>query len=131
MMMDQHTVDYVSSLPAVESATNDRITYTDEFKHRIAAGYRNGQSPVAMFRAAGLGPELIGYKRIERCVARWRTLEPGSDGTNTVTRDMGRHESVQGAAPMSVILAQEARINGLEERLAHVTEILRGLGVEA
>ena len=33
-----------------------------------------------MFREAGLGPELIGYKRIEQCVARWRGLDPTDDG---------------------------------------------------
>lgn len=117
MMMDKRTVEYVRSLPAVANATSDRITYTEEFKHRVAAGRRRGESPVAMFREAGLGPEVIGYKRIERCVARWRTLEP--DG------------SIQDYAPMGVVLAQEARINGLEERLGQVTEVLRGLGVGA
>lgn len=80
MMMDEHVVEYVSGLSAVKSVTNGRIRYTDEFKRRVAAGYRRGESPVAMFRKAGLGPEVIGYKRIERCVARWRDLAPEGDG---------------------------------------------------
>lgn len=61
-----------------------------------------------MFRKAGLGPEVIGYKRIERCVARWRDL-----------------------APMGVVLAQEERINALERRLGHVAAVLQGMGVDA
>ena len=80
MMMDEHVVEYVSGLPAVKSVTNGRIRYTDEFKRRVAAGYRRGESPVAMFRKAGLGPEVIGYKRIEQCVARWRDLAPEGAG---------------------------------------------------
>ena len=60
MMMDEHVVEYVSGLPAVKSVTNDRIRYTDEFKRRVAEGYRRGESPVAMFRKAGLGSEVIG-----------------------------------------------------------------------
>lgn len=64
MMMDEHVVEYVSGLPAVKSVTNDRIRYTDEFKRRVAEGYRRGESPVAMFRKAGLGPEVIGYKSV-------------------------------------------------------------------
>ena len=32
----------------------------------------NGESPTVLFREAGLGPELIGEKRIERCMHRWR-----------------------------------------------------------
>ena len=49
MMMDEHVVEYVSGLPAVKSVTNDRIRYTDEFKRRVAEGYRRGESPVAMW----------------------------------------------------------------------------------
>ena len=31
-----------------------------------------GESPTYLFREAGLGPEFIGEKRIERCMDRWR-----------------------------------------------------------
>lgn len=31
-----------------------------------------GARPVDVFRSAGVGPEVIGRKRIERCVSRWR-----------------------------------------------------------
>ena len=34
--------------------------------------YLAGESPTKIFREAGLPPELIGYKRIERSVARWK-----------------------------------------------------------
>ena len=50
MMMDEHVVEYVSGLPAVKSVTNDRIRYTDEFKRRVAEGYRRGESPVFMVK---------------------------------------------------------------------------------
>lgn len=26
----------------------------------------------AIFREAGLDPKIIGYKRVERCIARWK-----------------------------------------------------------
>ena len=109
MMMDERTMEYVASLPAVKAVSAGRIRYADDFKRRVAEGYRRGESPVEMFRKAGLGPEVIGYKRIERCVARWR---------DTMPEDV---ES-RGSAPMSVVLAQEARINGLERRLQRVVE---------
>ena len=75
MMMDDHVVEYVSGLPAVKSVTNDRIRYTDEFKRRVAEGYRRGESPVAMFRKAGLGP--VGHRiqedrTVRRALARPR-----------------------------------------------------------
>ena len=115
-------LDCLSSLPAVKAVKSGRIMYADEFKRRVAADCRRGESPVEMFRAAGLGPELIGYKRIERCVARWRGLDPTDDGKALPPR---------GSAPMIVVLAQEGRINAIERRLVHVTDVLREMGVDA
>ena len=100
-------LDCLSSLPAVKAVKSGRIMYADEFKRRVAAG---------------LGPELIGYKRIERCVARWRGLDPTDDGKALPPR---------GSAPMIVVLAQEGRINAIERRLVHVTDVLREMGVDA
>ena len=65
-------IKYLKSLSAVAEATAKRITYTDDFKRYCVVHYNEGASPVRMFREAGLDPVLIGYKRIERCLARWR-----------------------------------------------------------
>lgn len=65
-------IKYLKSLSAVAEATAKRITYTDDFKRYCVVHYNEGASPVRMFREAGLDPALIGYKRIERCLARWR-----------------------------------------------------------
>lgn len=65
-------IKYLKSLSAVAEATAKRITYTDDFKRYRVVHYNEGASPVRMFREAGLDPALIGYKRIERCLARWR-----------------------------------------------------------
>ena len=67
-------VEYLRSLPVVAEATSRRITYTESFKHNCMRRYHAGESPVELFREAGLDPSLIGYKRIERCFARWRRL---------------------------------------------------------
>lgn len=63
---------YLMSLPAVLSISGRRIYYAPEFRDDCLRRYEHGESPVAMFREAGLDPKLIGYKRIERCFARWR-----------------------------------------------------------
>ena len=65
-------IKYLKSLSAVAEATAKRITYTDDFKRYCVVHYNEGASPVRMFREAGLDPALIGYKRIERSVARWK-----------------------------------------------------------
>ena len=62
-------IDYLYSLPAVVRVTKSRITYAEAFKRECARRYMMGESPTRVFREAGLDPALIGYKRVERCVA--------------------------------------------------------------
>lgn len=59
-------------LPAVANVSKDRITYSNAFKQVCVIRHLAGESPTKIFREAGLPPELIGYKRIERSVARWK-----------------------------------------------------------
>lgn len=59
-------------LPAVANVSKDRIMYSNAFKQVCVIRYLAGESPTKIFREAGLPPELIGYKRIERSVARWK-----------------------------------------------------------
>ncbi len=66
---------YLMSLPAVETVTQGRIFYAEEFKVDCMRRYHAGDSPVMIFGEAGLYSSLIGYKRIERCIARWREDE--------------------------------------------------------
>lgn len=65
-------VAYLRTLPAVAEATPNRITYAERFKCECLRRYLAGESPVELFREAGLDPALVGYKRIERSFARWR-----------------------------------------------------------
>ena len=66
---------YLASLPAVESVSASRIRYSDHFRVEAMCRYNAGESSSAIFREAGLDPKLIGYKRIERCIARWKQQE--------------------------------------------------------
>ncbi|MEJ5922051.1 HTH domain-containing protein [Bifidobacterium thermophilum] len=65
---------YLRSLPAVVAVSAGRIRYTEAFKRVCMRQYRQGKSPARIFREAGLDSALIGYKRIERCIARWRNI---------------------------------------------------------
>ena len=48
--------------------TLDAVEFRDDCMRR----YAEGGSPAAIFREAGLDPKIIGYKRVERCIARWK-----------------------------------------------------------
>ena len=63
---------YLSSLPAVKSVSASHIRYTESFRVECMCRYDAGESPSSIFREAGLDPKLIGYKRVERCIARWK-----------------------------------------------------------
>ncbi len=63
---------YLASLPAVRSVSASHIRYTDQFRVECMCRYDAGESPSSIFREAGLDPKLIGYKRVERCIARWK-----------------------------------------------------------
>ena len=76
---------YLESLPAVKSVGRDRIMYAEGFKRECVRRYAAGESPVAIFRSAGLDPSLIGYKRIERCFARWKRTVRFDDPADDMT----------------------------------------------
>jgi hypothetical protein len=68
----QAEVYYLNTLPAVERASADRITYSHDFQVRCMAQYLRGNGPTSIFASAGLDPKIIGGKRIERAIARWK-----------------------------------------------------------
>ena len=67
---------YLSSLDAIDNVDkSSRIHYAARFRDECMRRYRAGEQPTALFREAGLDPELIGAKRIERAFARWRQAD--------------------------------------------------------
>ncbi len=66
---------YLRSLPVVKDVSATRITYSDKFKVECVRRYLKGDSARRIFRDAGLEPSLIGVKRIERCVSRWKNTK--------------------------------------------------------
>lgn len=59
-------------LRAVVKVSPSRIRYAEWFKRECVMRADAGESPTYLFREAGLEPEFIGEKRIERCMDRWR-----------------------------------------------------------
>ena len=82
---DDDEIDYLRSLPAVNSVGRNRIRYTGQFREYCMQRYRAGDSPTGIFRDVGLDPSLIGYKRIERCIARWKQQEERNKRRNEHT----------------------------------------------
>ena len=68
-------VEYLRSVPAVKKVAKNRITYARAFQLYCMARYLRGDGPTAIFRSVGLDPDVVGRKRIERCIARWKQDE--------------------------------------------------------
>ncbi|GAA0829941.1 hypothetical protein GCM10008915_07300 [Bifidobacterium pullorum subsp. gallinarum] len=112
---------YLSSLPAVERVTGDRIFYTEAFKEECMRRYCAGESASRIFAEAGMPSRLIGYKRIERAIARWsKSVSDGERGGAVPQRatDVGK------PTPMDVM----ACMRRIEERLACIESRLDKLG---
>lgn len=133
-------IRYLESLPAVERATPSRIWYTDSFKRDCVRRYNHGESPAEMFRRAGLDSSLIGYKRIERNLDRWKRLY--GDDVSDATEDFEIDASSRWVSSKSghdidpdydeqlevlrLIVSQQARrIDQLERELAQLRETVR------
>lgn len=56
----------------VDVSERGRIRWAAWFRREVVSRTRAGEGPTRVFREHGLGPEVIGRKRIERCMARWR-----------------------------------------------------------
>ncbi|WP_146143590.1 hypothetical protein [Bifidobacterium callitrichos] len=100
-------------MPAVARASATRIRYADDFRRACLERYRHGESPTALFREAGLDPKLVGYKRIERCFARWKRqeleLSGGIDGGDAMTGDHAASTTSRGMTPppASILVRQD------------------------
>ena len=65
--------------PAVIGTTSRRITYASWFRRYAVIMSRRGERPADIFRGVGLDPGILGTKRIERCMNRWRTEYAGTE----------------------------------------------------
>ncbi|KAA8821414.1 hypothetical protein [Bifidobacterium vespertilionis] len=63
----------LEALDAVEEISPaGKIRYSEEFRSRAIREYETGRSPAQIFADAGFPLEIVGNKRIERALYRWR-----------------------------------------------------------
>ena len=65
-------IQIIAANPNITTVNGNRVVYTDVFKHHFMREYLSGKGPTQIFREAGLAPELLGSKRIERATDRWK-----------------------------------------------------------
>ena len=106
---------YLRSLPAVKEVSASRITYANWFKVECVRRYLKGEPARRIFREAGLEPSLIGSKRIERCVSRWKSDgfimgEAAKEKTEDLDDEKSNIDAVGGGLPKPKTLLENYNI---------------------
>ena len=121
----QAEVYYLNTLPAVERASMDRITYSREFQVRCMAQYLRGNGPTSIFASAGLNPKIVGSKRIERAIARWK-----ADPQIMTEAQSFANEAAADQRDLLVI-SQSMTIAWLEKKVMDLQDQLRSMEAHA
>ncbi|MBW3088779.1 hypothetical protein KIH77_08570 [Bifidobacterium sp. 82T24] len=68
----RHLLEALDAVDYVDE--RGHIHYTTAFAQHAVEEYYRGKGPKRIFVEAGFPVEIIGYKRIERALQRWRRL---------------------------------------------------------
>ncbi|GGI15269.1 hypothetical protein GCM10007377_15060 [Galliscardovia ingluviei] len=80
-MLDSHVLKQLEQLDAVDFIDRrGRIHYAHWFVGYALDQYVQGKGPKQIFIEAGFPVEIMGYKRVERAMSRWRKTA-GIDAT--------------------------------------------------
>jgi len=127
-MLTQEEISRLAVNPYVSNVTENRITYTEDFKLLFLKEYYEGKKTMRIFKDAGFDITLIGSKRIERCSARWREANAsGTLGEKYETNDFYEHHKTDNEKTMleRIIKQQAEEISQLKEK---ITQLERAAG---
>lgn len=134
-------MNYFRKLKAVKKVTPKRLYYTEGFQRHAIEQYKAGEPPSRIFRRAGLHPQLIGYKRIERAFHRWlrpdreddmleNETTPNEVSTSSIEQPAVSANDVEGGVEASGTMANPQFVETLDSinaRLEEITIIMAGL----
>ncbi|OZG60651.1 transposase [Bifidobacterium lemurum] len=128
-------LEYLRMLPAVKSVNGSHIYYSSQFQKECMRRYAQGERPSKIFRDAGLSPQIIGHKRIERCIARWKQLDHLSDGEDGDEGDeifnMRRDPVDDNRMLLQLLMQQSNYTQVLQQENTKLRETVKRLTAEA
>lgn len=128
-------LEYLRMLPAVRSVNGSHIYYSSQFQKECMRRYAQGERPSKIFRDAGLSPQIIGHKRIERCIARWKQLDYLSDNENNgeSAETFNTHQDPIGDSRMllQLLMQQSNYTQVLQQENMKLRETVKRLTAEA
>ena len=119
----EQEIESLEALPAVAHASASRIVYSHEFQLYCMHRYLHGEKPSVIFASVGLPSRLIGYKRIERAINRWKR------DSNLMWEAKMRQETTDFSADLRNTMIQDnyEKIRMLNERLTLLERQLEAL----
>lgn len=124
--LTKEEVEILKENPYVKDVNENRVMYTEEFKHRFINEYFNGKAPTAIFIEAGFDVRILGSKRIERASARWREANASGNLAAKMPNNNFYHSRTNVYSVMNdKIKKQEEEINRLKERMAKLEEMIQ------
>jgi transposase len=121
IIFNEHQIRLLEANPNVASVSDRAIQYTSEFKMHAVKENLTGKGPVQIFIEAGFDLEMIGLKKAQSALDRWRTTyktygEAGLLEERRGKGSTGRPTSKQ-LSPEKKLEKAEARIKYLEAEL--------------
>ena len=121
IIFNEHQQRQLEANPNVKSVTERAIQYTPGFKLQAVKQNQAGKGPAEIFQAAGFDLEVIGVKKAQSALARWRRTfhtygENGFFEERRGKASKGRPKRENASAEKKLAQA-EARIRLLEAEL--------------
>ncbi|MEK4627268.1 IS3 family transposase [Solibacillus sp. FSL R7-0682] len=129
IIFNEHQRRQIEQNPNVVLITDRSIQYTVAFKLKAVQENLKGKGPTEIFKAAGFDLEIIGIKKVQSAVHRWKKIYQtyGEDGFTQERRgkgSTGRPRAEKLSADKKLEKA-EARIRLLEAELAPLKKARR------
>lgn len=95
ILFSDDQIEKLKDHPCIEKISAKSIVFTLDFRMKVIKAYAAGLSPRQLFLDNGLDPEILGRRRFESCLHRWREQSQKTDGFTDMRKikEIGRPRS--------------------------------------
>lgn len=116
-IFNEHQMKQLEANPNVVKVSEKSITYSPDFKVKAVKQNLEGKGPYQIFSENGFDMEVIGVKKPQKCLGRWRETynKFGEEGFYTERRGKGAT-----GRPSSKELTTEEQLEKAKARIAYL-----------
>ena len=100
--------------PNIEKCSDKSITYSTEFKISAVKKYKNGISPIHIFKQAKIDINIIGNKNPKKALSRWKNKSEIELFTETTGKNRSERPQIKNLTLEEKLLKLEAKVKYLE-----------------